>query len=260
MNYENDSLLIKNIELQNKAEMNEVIKNLLLIQNFSIGELYSYISKNLIFYEQDGAPTQIDNDLCSQLQTIKNTTILTCTNTRVVIEKNTIRYTFTIRNGGIESTTLSDKTLENSIKTSYSAIVGKSFSLAATIQSLLDYQMPPQTHEGTTNAIVVFENIQKYLGIKANDIADKDGTVLVDISLGGINFIVNYVLESNILGPWYFKDILVNGKPYVIQNFNLFLDDNHQNAIDTFVIDPLTAIKKADTTARQNYNEFINRE
>jgi hypothetical protein len=60
MEYKNDTLLVKNIELQNKPEMNDVIKNLLIIQDFPIGELYSYISKNLVFYEQTDIPT----DLC----------------------------------------------------------------------------------------------------------------------------------------------------------------------------------------------------
>ena len=48
----------------------------------------------------------------------------------------------------------------------------------------------------------------------------------------------------------------MNNKPYLIQNFNLPLDDAHQNSINSFVIDPLTAIKNADLTARQNYNEY----
>jgi len=104
---------------------------------------------------------------------------------------------------------------------------------------------------------VVFEKIQQYLWITANDIADSSGKILVDLSLGGINFIVNYTLSNDTLGPWYLKDILVNGKPYMIQNLNLPLDDAHQNSINSFVIDPLSAIKNADLTARQNYNEFI---
>ena len=95
------------------------------------------------------------------------------------------------------------------------------------------------------------------MSIKANDIADKNGKILVDISLGGINFIVNYTLSTNTLGPWYFKNILSNNKPYTIQNLNLVLDDAHQNSINSFVIDPLAAIKTADITARKNYQEFI---
>jgi hypothetical protein len=35
------------------------------------------------------------------------------------------------------------------------------------------------------------------------------------------------------------------------------LDDAHQNTINSFVIDPLTAIKNTDVTAWKNYNEFI---
>ena|GEM_PF-876957 len=257
MQYTNDLLLVKSIELQNKAEINDVIKNILIIQNFSIGELYSYISKNLVFYEQENAPISATTDLCPALQNIQNITVVSCTNTSVVIHQNDISYDFTIKNGGIENITISDKTLENLIKTSYSTIIGNSYALIDTIQAILTYEAPAKAHEGTTNAIVVFEKIQQYLGIKANDIADSSGKILVDISLGGINFIINYTLSTNTLGPWYFKDVLVNGKPYMIQNLNLPLDDAHQNSINSFVIDPLSAIKTADLTAWQNYQEFI---
>ncbi len=257
MQYTNDLLLVKSIELQNKAEINDVIKNILIIQNFSIGELYSYISKNLVFYEQENAPISATTDLCPALGNIKNITVVSCTNTSVVIHQNDISYDFTIKNGGIENITISDKTLENLIKTSYSTIIGNSYALIDTIQAILTYEAPAKAHEGTTNAIVVFEKIQQYLGIKANDIADSSWKILVDISLGGINFIINYILSTNTLGPWYFKDVLVNGKPYMIQNLNLPLDDAHQNSINSFVIDPLGTIKTADLTARQNYNERL---
>lgn len=257
MEYINDMLFVKSIEIQNKPEINDVIQNLLLIQNFSIWELYSYISKNLVFYEQENAPISTTTDLCPELELFKDITLVSCTNTTTKIDKNTIHYEFALKNGGIENIIISDKTLENSIKMSYSTIIGNSYSLADSIQAILDYKAPATAHEGTMNAIVVFEKIQQYLWIKANDIADKDGKILVDISLGGINFIVNYTLGTNTLGPWYFKDILANNKPYTIQNLNLPLDDAHQNNINSFVIDPLTAIKNADLTARQNYQEYL---
>lgn len=255
--YVNDMLIIKRIELQNKPGINDVLKNLLLIQDFSIGELYSYISKNLVFYEQENAPINTNTDLCPALQNLQNITFISCTPTAAILEKDTLQYEFTFKNGGIENIYISDKTLENSIKSSYSTIVGNHYTLIDIIQAIVNHQAPTQTHEGTTNAIVVFEKIQKYLGITPNDIADRSWTILVDISLGWINFIVNYIFKTSTLDPWYFKDILVNTKPYLIQNLNLTLDDAHQKSIHSFVGDPLTAIKNADFTARQNYNEFI---
>jgi len=144
MKYTNDMLLVKSIELQNKAEINDVIKNLLLIQNFSIGELYSYISKNLVFYEQANTPITATTDLCPALQTMQKITIVSCTNTGVIIDQNGLRYEFSIKNGGIENVVVSDKTLENLIKTSYSTIIGNSYSLADTIQAILNYQPSDQ--------------------------------------------------------------------------------------------------------------------
>ena len=256
MEYTNDMLIVKSIEFQNKPEINDVVKNLLLIQNFSIGELYSYISKNLVFYEQTNAPINATTDVCPWLQALNSIILVSCTPTMAILDQHSVRYEFTLKDGGIENVTVSDKTLENAIKTSYNTIVSNSYSLADTIQAIMAYTSPTQWHEGTTNAIVVFEHIQQYMGIKANDIADSSWTILVDISLWWINFIVNYVLKTNTLWPRYFKDILTNNKPYLIQNFNLPLDDAHQNTINSFVIDPLTAIKNSDLTARQNYNEY----
>jgi predicted transcriptional regulator len=46
---------------------------------------------------------------------------------------------------------------------SYSTIIANKYTLIDSIQAILKYKAPLQTHEGTTNAIVVFEKIQQYL-------------------------------------------------------------------------------------------------
>jgi hypothetical protein len=63
----------------------------------------------------------------------------------------------------LEQVIISDKDLENQIKTSYSTVVENSYILLDTIKAILNYEAPPQVHEGNTTAILVFENIQKYL-------------------------------------------------------------------------------------------------
>jgi len=257
MEYQNDMLLVKSIELENRPEMNEVIKNLLLIQNFSIEELYSYISKNLLFYEQINDPITTNIDVCKEVNSLNLSWFVSCTPTTTIFEQNTVRYVFSFKNGSITNITISDKTLENLIKSSYSTIISNTYTLGRTIQAILSYKPPIEKHEGTKNAIFVFEKIQQYMGIKTNDIADSSWIILIDISVWWINFVANFTLNNNTLGPWYFKDIRVNGKPYPIQNLNLPLDDAHQNTINSFIRDPLMAIKDLDLTARQNYNEFI---
>ncbi len=257
LNYDNDIFTVQSLELQDKAGINDIIKNLLLIQNFSLGELYSYINKNLVFYEQENVPIRTSTDLCPNLSALKNTKVISCTNTEAILEKNAIRYQFTFENGWLENISISDKVLENNIKTSYSKIMGNTYLLIDMISLILNYQLPTNDREGTANAIFVFERIQHYLGITTNDIADKNGKIFVDITLWGINFIVQYTLSTNTLGPRYFKDIVSGTNPYMIQNLDLVLDDGYQNTIHTFVIDPLTAIKTIDVTARQNYNERL---
>lgn len=257
LEYTNDMLLVRSISLQNRPEINEVLKNLLLIQDFSLGELYTYIAKNLVFYQQEDTPLSTI-DICPELKNIDNISLVSCSRTAIVLDKDTVRYTFSIKDGGIANITLSDTALENSIKASYTSIIQNQYTLLDTLMALVQYQMPTSQHEWTNNAILVFETLQQYLGIKANDIADKDGNILVDISLGDINFIVKYDLTTNILWPWYFKDILVKGKPYAIQNFSLSLTSASQHTINAFVLDPLSVLQRADMTAWQNYLAFVN--
>lgn len=147
MTYANDMLLVKSIELQNKPALNDVIKNLLLIQSFSIGELYSYISKNLVFYEQVNAPISAEADFCPGLSAIKNITVISCAASGVTIDKGTVRYQFSLMNGGLDDITTSDPGLENAIKTSYSAIIGNSYSIEDIIKSILRYEAPTKTYE-----------------------------------------------------------------------------------------------------------------
>lgn len=90
----------------------------------------------------------------------------------MIFEQNTIRYVFSFKNDSITNITISDKTLENLIKSSYGTIVSNTSSPAHTIEAILRYKAPIEKHEGTINAIFVFERIQQYMGIKTNDIAD----------------------------------------------------------------------------------------
>ncbi|MEI8008142.1 MAG: hypothetical protein WCI00_01495 [bacterium] len=61
-----------------------------------------------------------------------------------ILDQHSVRYEFTLKDGGIENVTVSDKTLENAIKTSYNTIVSNSYSLADTIQAIMAYTSPTQ--------------------------------------------------------------------------------------------------------------------
>lgn len=148
MNYKNDVLLIQDIILYNKPEINDVIKNLLLIQNFSIGELYSYLSKNLIFYEQENSPIAPSVTLCSSFNSLPSITLISCDENHVVfrkkIDSNTsVSYEFAIKNNTIAQIMISDKATEKLISTSYTTIVKSTYTVADTIIAILTYE-PPQ--------------------------------------------------------------------------------------------------------------------
>lgn len=146
LEYTNDMLLVRSISLQNRSEINEVLKNLLLIQDFSLGEMYTYIAKNLVFYAQEDTPLS-SSDICPELTSMQDISVISCSRSAITLDKNNVRYTFSIKDGGIENITLSDTLLENSIKTSYTSIVQNQYTLLDTIMALISYQAPVSQHE-----------------------------------------------------------------------------------------------------------------
>jgi hypothetical protein len=57
-------------------------------------------------------------------------------------------------------------------------------SLADAVQFVLSVK-PTTTvvHTGSTNTLLTLDDFQKYLSINANDIAEKNGVILVDFSV-----------------------------------------------------------------------------
>ncbi|MEI8091277.1 MAG: hypothetical protein WCG98_03340 [bacterium] len=74
--------------------------------------------------------------------------------------------------------------------------------------------------------------------------------------MDNVNFIVSYGVKTRVLGPRYFKDILDNGTPLMIQKLSFVLNDASQDDIDSFVKDPIAYIKIVDTTAWRNYTSW----
>jgi hypothetical protein len=97
------------------------------------------------------------------------------------------------------------------------------------------------------------QDFQKYLDISPNDIAEKSWKILIDFTISNVNFIAGYDVTSHTLAPRYFKDILVDGLPLIIQNMMLPLDDNHLDIIALVIKDPLSYIETVDLNARRNY-------
>lgn len=137
--------MVKSIELENKSEINEVIKNLLRIQDFSIGELYSYISKNMVFYEQDSGIPQ--TNICNTIGTNTSFSLVSCSSNQIIVDKNMIRYTFSIKNGAIASVAVSDTAVESAIKKAYTTIISNKNTLLGNIQAITTYEVPLAGHE-----------------------------------------------------------------------------------------------------------------
>jgi len=258
MTYQNNSLIVKKILIPEKQNLNSVMNNLLFKNWLTIGETYSYISKNLSLYDQNSINlNQVNQDLiCENLrQDPIVDTLNQCDLKEILITTNKIQYKFLLNNFQIIKLEISNKSLENQIQNTVIIWKTDSSNLMNKIEEIISIKTQKE-YEWSYNSISIIQTIQEYLWDEPNDIAEKSWKVLIDFSLWEFNFIWNYNLTNNSIWPLYFKDILSDNKPLSIKGFNLILDDLHQTQIDSFKSDTENYIKTLDFIAWKTYSEL----
>lgn len=80
-------------------------------------------------------------------------------------------------------------------------------------------------------------------------VQERDGAYLVALSLSSIDFILNYDISNNVLGPLVFAD-----QPQIrIMDFALVLDESSRDAHDDFVNETLEYLSTIDEEAVRQY-------
>lgn len=263
LSYVNDTFVVKHIELSDYTELSSVLQWLIETRDTSISEFFASLSKNLPLYANTTPSITDLSSLCSNIRTLEtglSMQISTCTQDVVVIAKtidwSTVTYSFLLQNFLPTNITVSDTTLQKAIESAVKQENYNPKSLADAIQFILSVKaLPADVHTWSTNTLLTLDDFQKYLGIDANDIAEKNGVILVDFTLQWVNFIANYDIVKHKIIALYFKNIISNGKPLQIQNLTLLLNTTNQSTLDTFANDPLGYIKKIDLTAWKNYTK-----
>lgn len=263
LSYVNDTFIVKHIELSDYSELSSVLQWLIETRDSSIGEFFTALSKNLPLYTNITPPVTDVSSLCSTIRTLETgmeIKVATCTQDIVVIVKEmnwvSITYSFLLQNFLPTNITVSDTIIQKAVEDAVKQSNYNPKSLSEAIQFVLSVQpATPIVHTGSTNTLLTLDDFQKYFGINANDIAEKNGVILVDFSIQWVNFIANYDIVKHKINTLYFKDIISNGKPLQIQNFTLLLNTANQSTLDTFSNDPLNYIKQTDLTAWKNYTK-----
>lgn len=269
MYYQNSTFIVEKVKVTNQNTLNAVLKELLSKTKLTLNQIYEYIDNNIIFYDK-AYQTDTTNLQCEVIQNTFNTQdiVVNCTPGKVIFSKNitqgsestTITYTIWFAEYQITNITISDIQLENTIKEKLKSIQTNQANFMDILKWILSYTLPQAqftTTEWTNNMLIASEKIKNYLGINIVDIAEKNGRILVDFSVWGINFIGNYAISTHTIYPVYFKDILINNLPTKIKNLSLSLDDESQTDIYKFISNPGNYIKSISPESYLIYNKFI---
>lgn len=262
--YQENSFFVQNVDLPNYSELTSILQWLVSSRSTSIGELFSAVTKNLPLYQNNSVDTTGLTNMCASvrgLETSLDMKVSICTVDVLVLSKmmgtSSVTYTFFLQNFSPTTIIVSDVWLQSAIEDTI-ANLKKGTTLTTLLSTILDPSSitSPTQHEGSANTIAALVDMQTFLGITPNDIAEKDNKILIDFSLNKINFVAGYIVKDHLLSPRYFKDIpTTDGLPLLIQDFSLALNDKNLDIISLFIKDPLSYIKAIDLTAWKNYTE-----
>ena len=153
--------------------------------------------------------------------------------------------------------TVSNETIQTNVENALQNNKIALNSLVDIVKFVLTIQSPTATTiKGSTNTLLALQDFQKINGITVNDIVEKDGIILADLSIEKINFLAKYDITKHTITELYFKNITnKNGQSLPINTFKLVLTDANQDTINSFADDPLLYTKTFDPAARQIYTQ-----
>ncbi len=265
--YQDDTFYVRSMSIPEYPRLVSALKTLFTDKKVSLGDLYSAITKNFSFYQNnDSIQSWETKNICDDLngrQKELSMTVTACSPDHITIRRTLstvswtqeLLYTIFLTNYMPNAIVVSDKQLQENINKLVS--LDSSRALSGLIQEIFDVPFRIaviQTgNEGTANMISVLETFKKYLSIAPNDIAEKDSKLLVDFTIKDISFLGYYKANTHVLEPIYFKQVATSGQPLIIQWLGFTLNDSSRNILQSFITDPLTYIKNIDTTAWRNY-------
>lgn len=189
--------------------------------------------------------------------------VSTCTLDVLVLNKTIdnelVTYTFLLQNFFPTDITVSNETIQTSVQEALQQKKPAPNSLTEVIKLVLGVESSttPIT-KGSTNTLLALQDFQKINGILINDIAEKDGITLADITIKKVNLIARYDIAKHKIIELYFKNITnENGQYLPVNTFSLTINAANQDNITAFANDPLLYIKNFDTSAWQIYTDNV---
>lgn len=247
----NWKLVITKIWITDYEELNNTINTLLKKDDYTIIEIYEYITKSINLYSSNESISTCDI-IKSKIKNIW-ATMSQCSSEKIIAKKSDgTNYKLDMDHYNITSITVSDKKLEEWINKLLKWIYTNDSTIPTVVEDILTYQIEEvvKTNDDISlNAINTIWTIKEYLWIELTDIHENPNwTVHIEFTLSNINFEWIFNAKTKLLYSLTFAD-----KNITINNFKIKLDSNNTKEINKFINDTLQYLKTFDTSAVKQY-------
>lgn len=219
--------IVSMIKINDMSNINNIMNKFISDQKKTLPETYEYLKESLWFYDNTGKDSNKQSEnTCNELKNYAKTgniSITSCSDRLISINNKDIIYNFTYNNYIITKIEISNTTLNSEIKDSFWRIKTNEDNIIKTIINVVTYRDNENFKTKYINAETV-EKIEKQIG-PILEFAQSWNKLLFETNIKWIDFIINYDKEKQILGPVYFKNVLINTRPLIIKNIYIKLDD-----------------------------------
>lgn len=178
-------LYVQNIHIVNEATLNEVIDIHLQNYTLTLNQLLTLIDENFAYYHTSTSD-QARETLCDIAESQGSINLIACNEWIIDFFKEGINYTLTIEDELIKDISISDKNLEENIRSSLEErLITKNTSITI-LKELLNLEIIEEVEErNIEKKIIISERMKDYFAtsVVIQDIENDDDTFKIDFTL-----------------------------------------------------------------------------
>ncbi|MDR2190355.1 MAG: hypothetical protein LBP53_04115 [Candidatus Peribacteria bacterium] len=251
--YEN--LYIKDIVLVNEPNLTLFLESYLKDTFTSFMQLLNIIDENVLFYHEPLQENQ--QDFCETVSSKigEYVNILSCTDTVLDVFKEGINYMFTLRNAVITDITVSDKALEEQIKTTLQDTFLNATTTLLLLQEILIPKSTPTEVQYVEERLRINERMKTYLNT-IPIITDIDAdTFEVVFKVGEFTLKGIYTLSTHTISKIYY--VISDESTLLIRDFVIPLLEEEKEDLAYFSNNPRVYLKLFNTAAFDKYERML---
>lgn len=239
--------VVREVKIKEHKALQDFVNPLLKLESYSLLKMLNLLEENINIASESAPPLF---DLCKLLHSKYEKNISSCSPELLKIQKNWekeseswVLYTFELKNDVITKIKVSDPQLELELLKVLDFTKFRKDSTLLTIEEVLSFVPEKQVSEfGLKEQLLVNDRFNKYLQIKPTKVDIKGGEVKVFFEVGGIKFIGNYDVVTDVLAP-IALDFGEVRSPLVFQRFQLVFKEDQQEYLTKFLLDPVEYLR-----------------